>query len=246
MKQQAQQNVTASVDVVIHGRHFSISEKFKAHVSAKLARTSKFGLPVHRIDVEVSHENNPRQSSRAFEVKLTADGIGPFIRAHEFAADQYTAFDLALDRFEEQLRRMHERSKSIKHHRPSPSPVLEFQAAVVSSNHQKAERPGQSAQSTEVTEAESTGSNLADFSGVNSQDNLDSDRTPNLILHSGPLQVELTHPQLPQLSVEQAVERLVVNRMEFLVFIDSETQLPSVIYPKLGYDYGLVQLGNAS
>ncbi|MBU6347042.1 MAG: ribosome-associated translation inhibitor RaiA [Actinomycetales bacterium] len=246
MKQQAQQNISANVDVVIHGRHFSISEKFKAHVTAKLARTSKFGLPVHRIDVEVSHANNPRQSARAFEVKLTADGIGPFIRAHEFAADQYTAFDLVLERFEEQLRRMHERSKSIKHHRPSPSPALEFQAAAVISDHQRAELPSQSAQSTEVTLAQPAGSNLAGISAVISQDNLDVARTSNLILHSGPLQVELTHPQLPKITVEQAVERLVVNRMEFLVFIDSETQLPSVIYPKLGYDYGLVQLGNAS
>ena len=202
---------TSNLNVVIHGRHFSVSPKFKEHVLAKLARVERFALGISRVDVELSHEANPRQSDRAFEIKITSDGIGPFIRATAFASDQYTAFDLAHEKFEEQLRRLHERSKSIKHHRPNPSPVLEFQAL------------------------NSVGSELDG-----------SQNSADLVLAAGPLHVQLKHQELPVMSVEEAVERVELGKLKFLVFLDCETNLPSLLYPRKGYDYGLMQLGAAS
>ena len=202
---------TSNLNIVIHGRHFSVSPKFKEHIHAKLSRIERFALAINRVDVELSHEANPRQTDRAFEIKITSDGVGPFIRARAFASDQYTAFDLAHEKFEEQLRRIHERNKSIKHHRPSPSPVLEFK----------------SARDSDVAQQ-------------------DADQLADLVLVAGPLHVELKHQDLPTITVEQAVERVELARLKFLVFIDSESKMPSVIYPRKGYDYGLMQLGTAS
>jgi len=120
MNESVQKTSAPSINVVIHGRHAVLSNRFKEHVRTKLLRIDRFALEVARVDVELTHEANPRQSDRAFEIELTSDGIGPFIRAKAHAADKYTAFDLAHERFVEQLRRMHERAKSIEHRRPNP------------------------------------------------------------------------------------------------------------------------------
>lgn len=209
MNKSAQKTSAPNINVVIHGRHAVLSSRFKEHVLTKLLRIDRFALDIARIDVELTHEANPRQSERAYEIELTSDGIGPFVRAKAHAADQYTAFDLAHERFEEQLRRMHERAKSIEHRRPNPgAPVIDLPEVKADSK-------------AEVTE-------------------------PQVILESGPLQVELKHPEVPNLTVEEAVERMELAGLKFLIFIDSESGLQSVLYPRHGYDYGLMQLGNAS
>lgn len=209
MNKSAQKTSAPSINVVIHGRHAVLSKRFKEHVLTKLMRVDRFALDLARIDVELTHEANPRQSERAFEIELTSDGFGPFIRAKANAADKYTAFDLAQERFEEQLRRMHERAKSIEHRRPTlGTPVIDLPVVAADSKMATAES--------------------------------------EVILESGPLQVALKHPSVPNISLEQAVDQMELSGLKFLIFVDSESGLQSVLYPKHGYDYGLMQLGKAS
>jgi len=93
------------VDIVVRGRHLDVSDRFRSHVTGKLSKADRFGLPISHIDVEVSYEPNPRQADRAFEVELTCVGTGPVIRAEAHAQDKYAATDVALARLEERLRR---------------------------------------------------------------------------------------------------------------------------------------------
>ena len=93
------------MDIVVRGRHLDVSERFRQHVTGKLSKADRFGLPISHIDVEVSHEPNPRQADRAFEVELTCLGTGQVIRAEAHAQDKYAATDVALARLEERLRR---------------------------------------------------------------------------------------------------------------------------------------------
>ena len=200
-------NVTITPDIIIHAHHAEIAERFKVHATQKVARIEKFALPIHRVDVEVTHESNPRQAERAFHVELTCDGTGPFVRAEAAAADKYTALDLAVDRLEEQLRRLHERSKSVVHHRPSPivheSLVDELMLEEVSEDS-------------------------------------------NVLIDNGPLHVELSHLECKDMTVEQAVEQMELRGLYFYVFRDTDTSKACVLYRKHGYDYGLVQLDQAS
>jgi ribosomal subunit interface protein len=93
------------VDIVVRGRHLDVSDRFRSHVTGKLSKADRFGLPISHIDVEVSYEPNPRQADRAYEVELTCRGTGPVIRAEAHAQDKYAATDVALSRLEERLRR---------------------------------------------------------------------------------------------------------------------------------------------
>lgn len=100
------------MDIVVRGRHVEVSERFRTHVTGKLSRADRFGLPINHIDVEVSHESNPRQADRAYEVEFTCLGTGPVIRAEAHAQDKYAATDLALARLEERLRRASDKRRN--------------------------------------------------------------------------------------------------------------------------------------
>ncbi|HQR79827.1 MAG TPA: ribosome-associated translation inhibitor RaiA [Actinomycetota bacterium] len=92
-------------EIVVHGRHVDVSRRFRTHVHSKLERIDKFGIPLRRVDVEVSKEANPRLADRAFEVELTTRAKGAVIRAEAAASDMYAALDIAYGRLEQRLRR---------------------------------------------------------------------------------------------------------------------------------------------
>jgi ribosomal subunit interface protein len=100
------------VDIVVRGRHLDVSERFRTHVTGKLSKADRFGLPISHIDVEVSYEPNPRQADRAYEVEFTCLGAGPVIRAEAHAQDKYAATDVALARLEERLRRASDKRRN--------------------------------------------------------------------------------------------------------------------------------------
>ena len=94
-------------EIVVHGRHVEVSRRFREHVHSKLERIDKFGIPLRRVDVEVSKEANPRLADRAFEVELTTRANGSVIRAEAAASDKYAALDIAYGRLEQRLRPPH-------------------------------------------------------------------------------------------------------------------------------------------
>lgn len=100
------------MDIVVRGRHLDVSDRFREHVSGKVGKVDRFGLPITHVDVEVSFEPNPRQSDRAYEVELTCRGTGPVIRAEAHAQDKYAATDIAMARLEERLRRAADRKRT--------------------------------------------------------------------------------------------------------------------------------------
>ena len=86
------------MEVVVTGRHCEVSDRFREHVSEKLARLEKHDHRIIRVQVEVEQEKNPRQHDRATQVELTAFSKGPVIRAEAAAEDKMGALDLALDK----------------------------------------------------------------------------------------------------------------------------------------------------
>ncbi|MBK9433657.1 MAG: ribosome-associated translation inhibitor RaiA [Micrococcales bacterium] len=102
-------------EIVVHGRHVEVSKRFREHVHNKLDRIDKFGIPLRRVDVEVSKEANPRLADRAFEVELTTRANGAVIRAEAAASDKYAALDIAYGRLEQRLRRAADKNRFHRH-----------------------------------------------------------------------------------------------------------------------------------
>ena len=99
------------MDIIFKGRHTSIPERFRQHAAGKLVKIGKLDQKAIRIDVEVTQERNPRQSSQRERVELTIRSRGPVIRAEAAADDRYTALDMAFAKLEARLRRSCDRRK---------------------------------------------------------------------------------------------------------------------------------------
>jgi ribosomal subunit interface protein len=102
------------MDVVVTGRHCELSDRFRDHVTEKLARLEKHDHRIIRVQVEVENERNPRQADRAVRLELTAFSKGPVIRAEASAEDKMGALDLALDKMASQMRRAADRRREHK------------------------------------------------------------------------------------------------------------------------------------
>lgn len=204
------------MDIVVRGRHLDVSARFREHVADKLSRADRFGLPITGIDVEVSHENNPRQADRAFEIELTCKGKGPVVRAEASAQDKYAALDMALARLEERLRRAADKKRHHKHVRPQPLPPIDLAVAPVSEAPEEADV----------------------------EDEREAPLPDGTVWAEGPMIVrEKTHAS-GRMSVGEAVEAMELVGHDFFLFQDSDTGLPSVVYRRRGFDYGLLRLEN--
>jgi len=131
-------HLEAHMEIVVAGRHTEVPEKFRDHVKEKLAKIEQLAPTAQRIDVEVSHERNPRQAGIAERVEITVVDKGPVIRAEASADDRYGAFDLAIAKLQERLRRSRDRRKDHRLHTPlapvdvrPPAPAEESHGPVV-------------------------------------------------------------------------------------------------------------------
>lgn len=99
------------MQIIFHTRQANLAEDFKVIASEKLETLNRFNVPLDRVEVEIVHEQNPKQGKHSHRVVLTAKGAGPLVRAEASEFNDVAAFDLAVKSFELQLRKIHEKSK---------------------------------------------------------------------------------------------------------------------------------------
>jgi ribosomal subunit interface protein len=201
------------MDVVVTGRHCDITDRYRSHVEEKLARLEKHDHRIMRVQVELDCEANPRQKDRAVRIELTAFSKGPVIRAEACATDKMAALDLALDKMAAQMRRAADRRRV---HRGRHAPVSVGQALA---------DVDASAPLVEVEE-----------------EVVERQVGPIAVTGDGPLVVrEKTHPASP-MNLDQALYEMELVGHDFYLFVDKETEKPSVVYRRRGYDYGVISL----
>ena len=200
------------MEVVVTGRHCEVSDRFREHVSEKLTRLEKHDHRIMRVQVEVELEKNPRQHDRATKVELTAFSKGPVIRAEAAAEDKMGALDLALDKMQSQMRRAADRRRVHKGRNDHLS-VGEAVAALP--------EPVDSEVEDEVIERKVG---------------------PITVTGDGPLVVrEKSHTAAP-MTLDQALYEMELVGHDFYLVVDKESERPSVVYRRRGYDYGVISL----
>ncbi len=102
---------TTTADVVFKGRNVEIPDHYRLYVSQKLARLERFDRSIYLFDVELKHAPNRRQRKSCQRVEITARGRGPVTRAEACANSFYAAFESAVDKLENRLRRVKDRRK---------------------------------------------------------------------------------------------------------------------------------------
>jgi len=204
------------MDVVVSSRHCEVSERFREHVEDKLGRLEKHDHRIIRVEVLLERERNARQPERQVRVELTARSKGPILRAEAAAEDKMAALDLALDKMSAQMRRAADRRKV---HRGQHAPE---------SVHQAMGR----VRAPEDSEAGTTEADDVEIHAVG----------PVAVDGDGPLVVrEKTHAA-SAITLEQALYEMELVGHDFYLFVDKESERPSVVYRRRGYDYGVISL----
>jgi len=206
------------VDIVVRGRNVEVPEHYRQHVSEKLERIERYDQKVIRVDVELTHERNPRQASVCQRVQITCKSRGPVVRAEACAADFYSALDQAIDKLENRLRRAHDRRR-IHHGNRTPVSV--------------AAATGESLLSSNGAAATATLDAVED--DVDTYADQFAEHLPGRIVR------EKEHSAKP-VTLDQALLEMELVGHDFYLFQDADSGRPSVVYRRKGYDYGVIRL----
>src|SRR5579875_3210569 len=123
------ESVALGMEIVVRGRNVVVPDHYRQHVVEKLAKIERYDHKIHRADVELHHEKNPRQNERCQHVEITCRTRGPVVRSEACAEDFYSALDLAAERLERRLRHAADRRR-VHHGRRTPQSVAEVTALV--------------------------------------------------------------------------------------------------------------------
>jgi ribosomal subunit interface protein len=203
------------MDIVLNSRHCELTDRFRNHVAEKLARLEKHDHRVIRVEVEVDKERNPRQADRAVRVELTAFTKGPVVRAEAAAEDKLAALDLALDRMAAQMRRASDRRR-VHRGRHTPTSVGKALADIAPN------LDGAETDTEDQDEARQVG--------------------PITVLGDGPLVVRHKSHKAEPMTLDQALYEMELVGHDFFLFVDKESESPSVVYRRRGYDYGVISI----
>jgi ribosomal subunit interface protein len=204
------------MEIVVTGRHTEVAERFRRHLEEKLAKVSQLAPKVQRIDVVVSHEPNRRQAKACDRVEITCLDRGPVVRAEACADDPYAALDMAYGKLAERLRRMRDR-KRVHRGRHAPEGLSEASARAEAT----AAGPSDPALSNGVARDLPT-------------EEFDAGESPVVIR-------EKTHAARP-MTLDQALYEMELVGHDFFLFVDAETDVPSVVYRRRGWSYGVIRL----
>lgn len=208
------------MDIVVKGRKTEVPERFRKHVNEKLEKIQKLDGKVMSLEVEVSKEPNPRQADRSDRVEITLRTRGPVIRAEAAATDPYAALDVAVNKLEARLRKAADKRRVHRGGSRTPMSVAEATAGLPTTEFNGTPTAGETSAGVPTTKI---GGSLE-------------------VQGEGPLVVrEKTHAAAP-MTLDQALYEMELIGHDFYLFIDSDTEQPSVVYRRHGYDYGVIHL----
>ncbi|MFC4556020.1 ribosome hibernation-promoting factor, HPF/YfiA family [Georgenia faecalis] len=204
------------MDIAVVGRNTEVPERFRQHLEEKLSKVEQFAPRAQRVEVELTHERNPRLADRSERVELTVLDRGPTVRAEASAGDRYAALDLATAKLLERLRRVRDRRKDHHGRRdttpvdvPAPEPVVEEEAPELPTVPVAPTEPGV------AVEAQ---------------------------LGDSPVVVRQKLHEATPMTVDQALYQMELVGHPFYLFIDEDTGQPCAVYHRHGWTYGVIRL----
>lgn len=209
------------MEITVTGRNLGVTDRFREYAIEKAEKIDHLAERAIAFEIKVSRHHETRGSSGEDRVELTLIGPGPLVRAEAAGSDKYVAFDLAIGKLTERMRQSKDRKKV---HRGQHRPVSLREASAdgfAGTDLVPA--------SPEVLERVLTGEIPVQASTPD-----DDDYTPVVIRRK-------VFPT-SHMTVEDALDHMELVGHDFFLFIDAETDRPSVVYRRKGWDYGVIAL----
>jgi ribosomal subunit interface protein len=212
----------------IVGRNLGITDRFREYATDKAEKIAGLAEKALALEIKVSRHTEKSGAAGNDRVELTLIGKGPVVRAEAEGGDKYAAFDIALGRLLERVRRAKDRRKV---HRGG------------------AHRP------TSLHEASASGFAVIDIVPADG-DTLERVRTGAIPVVSEDIAEDADEPDevyspvvirrkvfaAAPMTVDDALYFMELVGHDFYLFQDAETHRPSVVYRRKGWDYGVIEL----
>lgn len=216
------------MDINIIGRNLGITDRFREYATEKSDKVAHLAERAISFEIKVSRHNEKLGSQNGDDrVELTLVGPRAVVRSEATGQDKYAAFDIALGKLLERVRRAKDRRKV---HRGQHRPTSLREASTDGFS-----AVGLAAAPVAVLDQVRTGSTpaVSDETEV-TPEAAEEEYCPVVIRKKVFASVPMT--------VDDALYYMELVGHDFYLFVDQETERPSVVYRRKGWDYGVISL----
>jgi ribosomal subunit interface protein len=215
------------MDINIIGRNLGITDRFREYATEKSDKIAHLAERAISLEIKVSrHNEKPGGQNGDDRVELTLVGPRAVVRSEATGTDKYAAFDIALGKLLERVRRAKDRRKV---HRGLHRPTSLREASTDGFS-----AVGLAAAPVAVLDQVRTGSVPVVQDAEVAEEAVEDDYCPVVIRKK-------VFASLP-MTVDDALYYMELVGHDFYLFVDQETRRPSVVYRRKGWDYGVISL----
>jgi len=216
------------MDINIIGRNLGITDRFREYATEKSDKVSHLAERAISFEIKVSRHNEKLGTQNGDDrVELTLVGPRAVVRSEATGQDKYAAFDIALGKLMERVRRAKDRRKV---HRGQHRPTSLREASTDGFS-----AVGLAAAPVAVLDQVATGSVP-----------VVSDETEEPVAEAEeeycPVVIRKKVFASVPMTVDDALYYMELVGHDFYLFVDQETMRPSVVYRRKGWDYGVISL----
>ncbi|WP_314147328.1 ribosome hibernation-promoting factor, HPF/YfiA family [uncultured Leifsonia sp.] len=215
------------MDINIVGRNLGITDRFREYATEKSEKVAHLAERAISFEIKVSRHNEKLGSQNGDDrVELTLVGPKAVVRSEATGTDKYAAFDIALGKLLERVRRAKDRRKV---HRGQHRPTSLREASTDGFS-----AVGLAAAPVSVLDQVRTGSTPVVSDEQAEAEEAEEEYSPVVIRQKVFASVPMT--------VDDALYYMELVGHDFYLFVDQETKRPSVVYRRKGWDYGVIAL----
>jgi ribosomal subunit interface protein len=207
-----------TMEITISARNLQVSDRFRDYVLDRAHKVEQLAGRTQALSIKVTRHEH-KSTGLEDQVELTVVEPGHVIRAEAHAGDKFAAFDAALGKLSERLRRAGDRHKvhrgQHRQHGAAELSATDFAELDV----------------TPVDAAVLLGDNAAAAEAALAPD-----------LGESPVQIRRKEFPSVSMSVDDALYHMELVGHPFYLFLDSATGKPSVVYARKGWQYGVITL----
>jgi len=215
------------MDINIVGRNLGITDRFREYATEKADKVAHLAERAISFEIKVSRHNEKLGSQNGDDrVELTLVGPRAVVRSEATGTDKYAAFDIALGKLLERVRRAKDRRKV---HRGQHRPTSLREASTDGFS-----AVGLAAAPVSVLDQVRTGSVPVASEESAESGEAEEEYSPVVIRQKVFASIPMT--------VDDALYYMELVGHDFYLFVDQETKRPSVVYRRKGWDYGVIAL----
>ena len=207
------------MEITIAARNLQVSDRFRDYVLERAHKVEQLANRTQALTIKVTRHEH-KSTGLEDQVELTVVEPGHIIRAEAHAGDKFAAFDIALGKLSERLRRVGDKNKVHRgqHRQHSASELTR----------------------SDFAELDVTPVNADVLLGGAAKESAPEVAEVDL----GVSPVEIRRKEFPSMAmtVDEALYHMELVGHPFYLFLDSETGKPSVVYARKGWNYGVISL----